>query len=125
MQQIKQLPVFLGRKKRSLADGDTREDNLISTREGLTRDRVSFGSKYAASDEDTDNTWAHTADEAEDDSDDQGRTTADMASGDKRETITFTLNGQRQRFVVARQVDVVIDQLEDEEMADPQLEVPL
>ena len=93
-QQIRQIPVFLGRRKRSSAgDQEEEEAGLTSNGNGLvTLDEISHETR---------------------DEDVAGQTAGDerlvKPDGSRMEEIKFLLNGKEERYVVAKEVEAVVD----------------
>ena len=101
MQQIRQIPIFLGRRKRSFSVGD--------------------------GDEEPANALGHRASDTDRDSRDEdiisNHETADhppllRADGSRMEEIKFVLNGKEEKFVIAKEVEAVVDHFADQEDSD-------
>lgn len=100
-QQIRQIPIFLGRKKRSssaVADGDRDQE----VNDVVDQNSASLGIR----DEDFMSTDSQTA------------APMHRADGSRLEEISFVLNGKEEKYVVAKEVEAVVDHFGDQDDLD-------
>lgn len=109
-QQIRQLPVFLGRRKRSLNEDGFENFDLIDGRKWERVEGEEEGQELV-------NHLNHEGNESERSRKLKEEEEIFRLIGTKKglEEITFELNGKRETFYVAKQVDATLDDLPLEE----------
>lgn len=102
MQQIRQIPIFLGRRKRSSAAGDG--DDVEPVAGNALDQHLALDSDRDIRDEEIMST--HVTDD---------NTPLLRADGSPMEEIKFVLNGKEEKFVIAKEVEAVVDRFADQE----------
>jgi hypothetical protein len=101
LQQIRQIPIFLGRRKRSSADDDNDVEpaaaNQLHQQLSLEPDRDIRDEGMISAHGTNDDTSLRRPD------------------GSRMEEIRFVLNGKEEKFIVAKEVEAVVDRFLDDE----------